>query len=166
MELKSESCNEKVLKDLLRQCIPPESISIREGPCGTTLDYITTSTLIGHMNEIFGNFWRAEYSNHIKQREEMKNGKWNVIYSAKCRVTIFIKREDGIVWDPFFEGSACGESSSSRYGTACDFAIKTAESNALKRAARHLGEYMGNDLYPKQMMMGKNMKKVDVSEMF
>ena len=69
---------------------------------------------------------------------------WKVAYRASRRLTV-----RGVFGQCVYEGSAVGESIMPDFkrGDAHDMAIKTAESQALKRAVINLGDQFGLSLY-------------------
>ncbi|MFC9497674.1 Rad52/Rad22 family DNA repair protein [Streptomyces sp. NPDC056982] len=78
-------------------------------------------------------------------REIENNGRWTVVYRAQVRLTVkdVHGREIGH-WD----GEAVGDSyNQPKIGDAHDMAMKTASSQALKRAATNLGDQFGLSLY-------------------
>jgi hypothetical protein len=68
------------------------------------------------------------------------NAKWVVLASATVKLTI---HQTGAVYTE----AAAASQSGAQVGEVADFAIKTAESDALKRAATYLGTQFGLSLY-------------------
>ena len=106
--------------------------------------------VIAYLNRVFGiEFWSREIMSTwlIHETAEDKNGRigWTVTYGCKVRLTIrnpegeIVKTSDGVA-----TGSANNLPSR---GDAHDFAIKNADSYALKRAAKDLGDQFGLSLY-------------------
>ena len=83
----------------------------------------------------------------IYERErKLSSGKDGVAIAYKAHIAIVIHLPDG---DVTYSGSAVGEAinQASNAGDAHDQALKTAESQALKRAATNLGDQFGLGLY-------------------
>jgi recombination DNA repair RAD52 pathway protein len=101
------------------------------------------------MNRIFGfATWsaRVEAMELISEREVTgKDGKtrWNVIYRAKCTLQLGDTFGDGASYTEW----AAGDATNPTLADAHDLAIKTAESQALKRCAVNLGDQFGLSLY-------------------
>lgn len=99
-----------------------------------------------HMNIIFGfGGWSQEIDEMqlITEREtKLRNGKdgWYVVYRAKSRVTILAT---GAVYSEW----AAGINTHPILGNAHDLAMKTAESQATKRACMNIGDQFGLSLY-------------------
>ncbi|MGW0681845.1 Rad52/Rad22 family DNA repair protein [Streptomyces sp. NPDC002754] len=71
--------------------------------------------------------------------------RWTVIYRTKLRLEIFDPHGNRLA---FFEEYAAGDAANQKsLGDAHDQAIKTSESQALKRAATNLGDGLGLSLY-------------------
>jgi recombination DNA repair RAD52 pathway protein len=72
---------------------------------------------------------------------------WTVVYRSKVRLEIRDAHGNEL---SYFEEYAAGDAvNQPRLGDAHDFALKTAESQALKRAAVNLGDQFGLALYDK-----------------
>ena len=108
--------------------------------------------VIAYLNKVFGfEGWDREIVNTwlIDETGTEKNGRvgWTVTYGCQVRLTIrnpsgsVVKVSDGVA-----TGSANNLPSR---GDAHDFAIKNADSYALKRAAKDLGDQFGLSLYNK-----------------
>jgi hypothetical protein len=101
------------------------------------------------MNHIFGfGNWSADVTEMVLIAENpttTKQGKpaWNVIYRAKCTLRIGEPFDGGASYTEW----AAGEATNPVLGDAHDQAIKTAESQALKRCAVNLGDQFGLSLY-------------------
>jgi hypothetical protein len=110
---------------------------------GRELSYIEGAHAIAEANRIFGfDGWDRETveSRCVMAREN--RGTFLVVYTAKVRLTV---REDGekIVR----EGHGCGEARGDSAGEAHDLALKTAETDAIKRALATFGKPFGLALY-------------------
>lgn len=96
------------------------------------------------MNRIFGFAeWsaRVDAMELISEREvQGRDGKsrWNVVYRARCTVD---------VGEALYTEWAAGDATNPTLADAHDQAIKTAESQALKRCAMNLGDQFGLSLY-------------------
>lgn len=113
---------------------PPRwKIQSRPGPGGRKLDYIAASVIIETANRIFGpNGWGVRYKNPPQWSD---------------RANAYVST--ATVWV-----TGAGEREGTGVGVLTQFspdgheqAIKTAESDALKRAMRHFGAAFGNSLY-------------------
>ncbi|MFE6405143.1 Rad52/Rad22 family DNA repair protein [Streptomyces alboflavus] len=104
------------------------------------------------LNRIFG-FGGWSYATDMVLVREIEitpqapNGRsrWTVIYRAKCRLEVRDPQGNPLA---FFEEFAAGDSANQpALGDAHDNAMKTAESQALKRCAVNLGDQFGLSLY-------------------
>ena len=116
----------------------------KRSQAGRNLSYLEAWDVKAHLNRIFGFLnWSADVVTADLAFEQEKDGKWNVGYKVILRLTI----------GELFEGSATyteaaiGSATLPQRGEAHDMAIKTAESDALKRAAINLGTQFGLSLY-------------------
>lgn len=144
-------------REVLAQRLNASRIASRQQG-GKTLSYLEAWDVKAHLIRVFGygNF-DAELLDykHIATREYQRDGKdmVEVVYSAKVRLEI---REDLIPTDPnawprvcTYTEAACGSASGpvNMLGEHHDNALKTAESDALKRCATYLGNQFGLSLY-------------------
>lgn len=111
--------------------------------------YLETWDVLAHLGRIFGpENWDKEVEYAIvfeSQRDPSKPGGWDVCYSAKCR--LIIRDPDGAlvcIKEDAATGSALNHPSRA---DAHDLALKSAVSDALKRAAKDLGNQFGLSLY-------------------
>jgi recombination DNA repair RAD52 pathway protein len=101
------------------------------------------------MNQIFGfGNWSADVTEMqlVSEREvQQRNGKmgWNVIYRARCCLRV----GDESLFGTSYTEWAAGDATNPTLADAHDQAIKTAESQALKRCAVNLGDQFGLSLY-------------------
>jgi recombination DNA repair RAD52 pathway protein len=101
------------------------------------------------LNAIFGFAeWSADVSRMelISEREvTQRNGKqgWNVVYRAMCTLRVGDTFAGGATYTEW----AAGDATNPTLSDAHDQAIKTAESQALKRCAVNLGDQFGLSLY-------------------
>ena len=103
--------------------------------------------VIAHLTRIFGFMdWDKEIDYELIFETERAAGRWDVAYSAKCRLTIRDAEEFESVHEDAATGSAKNQPSRA---DAHDLAIKAAVSGALKRAAKDLGNQFGLSLYKK-----------------
>lgn len=118
---------------------------------GKQLSYLEAYDVKAHLIRIFGygNFdtHLVEY-HHVIDRPYLKDGKdmVEVVYSARMELTV--RDPDGAFLCSFTEG-AVGSASGpmNTLGDHHDNALKTAESDALKRCAINLGNQFGLSLY-------------------
>ncbi|KAL7482311.1 hypothetical protein ACHAW6_007987 [Cyclotella cf. meneghiniana] len=117
-------------------------ISSRQGPGGKKLDYMPGEVVTQTLNEAFGyDGWCLEVKNTMRE-EILKDdkGRHIVAYNATVRIT---HRRSGV----FREDCGAGDAVDKSLGTASGNALKSAITDAMKRAARHFGEKLGNALY-------------------
>lgn len=113
----------------------------RRGPGGRSLVYYNGETVSRLLNDIFGfdgwnmNVLKVERICCVQEKD-----RWQVGYMAHVRVT---HRESGT----FKEDMGSGDAIDKHMPTAVQNSVKGAITDALKRAARHFGEKLGNSLY-------------------
>lgn len=112
---------------------------------GISLSYLEAWDVKAHLIRIFGfGGWSAEViSADLAFEDKDEKGRWNVGYKVVMRLTI----HGDDYTRPTYTEAAVGSSTQSSRGDAHDMAIKTAESDALKRAAINLGTQFGLSLY-------------------
>lgn len=112
-----------------------------------------------HLTRIFGfGGWDDEIltSELVKEIEippstQTGRSRWTVVYRSSRRLTV--RTPDGSTL-AVFEASACGDSTNQpSIGDAHDNALKTAESQALKRCAINLGDQFGLSLYDDESVL-------------
>jgi recombination DNA repair RAD52 pathway protein len=135
--------NNRQLDQLFKE-INPARVAERKG-----MAYLATWDVIAHLTRIFGfEGWSKEIDYepiYESQRDPSKSGGWDVAYSAKCRLVI--RDSNGTVLC-VHEDAATGQAQNQpSRGDAHDLAIKSAVSDALKRAAKDLGNQFGLSLY-------------------
>jgi hypothetical protein len=131
----------------LLEPIHPGRVSHRDGQ-----SHLEAYDVRAHLNRVFGfGRWSADLLTLdmlYEQATETKNGKpaFAVGYRATVRLTVCAP--DGTVLATYTE-AACGDGLMPDYKRADthDFAVKTAESQALKRCAINLGDQFGLSLY-------------------
>mmetsp|Transcript_19803 Transcript_19803/g.43089 ORF Transcript_19803/g.43089 Transcript_19803/m.43089 type:complete len:409 (-) Transcript_19803:513-1739(-) len=117
-------------------------VSTRRGPGGMKLTYMGGDMVTKTLNEAFGyNGWCLEVKNTSRE-EPIKDekGRYHVAYIATVRVT---HQRSGV----FREDCGAGDSIDRSLASASGNALKGAVTDAMKRAARHFGEKLGNSLY-------------------
>jgi len=125
-------------------------LSCRPGPGGKKLTYLSGEGVTRTLNEIFGfDGWNMDI---VKtQREECirdDKGRFHVAYTAQVRLT---HRQSGT----YKEDVGASDSIDKIMGTAVAHALKGSITDALKRAARHFGEKLGNTLYQGNFSISK-----------
>ena len=129
-------------KRKLRQPLAAEHISEREGDDGT-VRYLEGWRAIQLANAIFGeDRWGAEVVGEVTYRPIPQTGRRNAspvlgIYTATVRVTV-----DGCPSHSDVGAAAVEEQTPEHHATA----YKAAVTDGLKRALRHLGAGLGNEL--------------------
>jgi DNA recombination protein Rad52 len=125
--------------EILLKGINADRIAQRKGGGGKALSYLEAWDVKAHMNRIFGFLnWSADVLSADIAYEDNSDGKWSVGYKV-----ILCLRVNGASYTEAAVGSAVLPSR----GEAHDMAIKTAESDAFKRAAINLGDQFGLSLY-------------------
>ena len=114
----------------------------KRSQAGRNLSYLEAWDVKAHLIRIFGfGGWSWEVITADLAFESEKDGKWNVGYKVVGRLTI------GNDYHPTYTEAAVGSATLPQRGEAHDMAVKTAESDALKRAAINLGTQFGLSLY-------------------
>lgn len=131
--------NEGQYEQLLKP-LNPNRVEKRS-QAGRNLSYLAAWEVKAHLIRIFGfGNWDAEVLSADLAFESEKDGKWNVGYKVILRLHI--------QWlGCTYTEAAIGSATLPQRGEAHDMAIKTAESDALKRAAINLGTQFGLSLY-------------------
>lgn len=124
---------------MLEDKLNPQAISKREGPGGMQLSYLEGWYIIDVMNRAFGfNGWSGD----IKTLELVTAGEAYCVYQVEA---VFA---DGSKVTK--TGVGHGTSKLKDEHEANGMALKEAETDAMKRACRYLGNKFGNSLYDKQ----------------
>jgi DNA recombination protein Rad52 len=133
--------NDKQLKQLFAP-INPRRVKKLQGK----FSYLETWDVIAHLNRIFGFLgWDKEVKTAELVFESESNDRWTVCYRATVRLVV---NADLYATRKISEDCATGEASNQpKRGEAHDLALKTAVSEALKRAAKDLGNQFGLSLY-------------------
>lgn len=107
---------------------------------GRSLSYLEAWDVKAHLIRIFGfGGWSADVlAADLAFEEKNEKGQWNVGYKVTLRLAVA---------GATYTESAVGSASLPQRGEAHDMAVKSAESDALKRAAINLGTQFGLSLY-------------------
>jgi recombination DNA repair RAD52 pathway protein len=132
----------KAQQEQLIKGINPTRIAKRQGGGGKSLSYLESWDVKAHLIRIFGfGGWNwTVLKAELAFEEQNERGNWNVGYKVIGRLYIHSLECD-------YTEAAVGSASLSQRGEAHDMAIKTAESDAIKRAAINLGDQFGLSLY-------------------
>jgi DNA recombination protein Rad52 len=125
-------------------------VSSRPGPGGKKLTYMSGEGVTRTLNEIFGyDGWNLDI---VKtNREECvkdEQGRWHVAYTSHVRLT---HNKSGA----YKEDVGASDSIDRSMASAIGHALKGSITDALKRAARHFGEKLGNVLYQGNFTLNK-----------
>ena len=125
----------------------------RVGKDGKGFSHVEAYEIRAHLNRIFGFArWSADLTDLTEVFATEKDGKWTVLYRATVRLAVCAP--DGTVLATYTE-AATGEAKNQPHrGDAHDLAMKTAESQAMKRCAANLGDQFGLSLYRKGSVQG------------
>lgn len=125
----------------LMKPLNPSRIAKRQGGGGRQLSYLEAWDVKAHLIRIFGfGGWSWDVISVEQAFEDENSGKWNVGYRVAGRLTI-------PTLDCSYTEAAVGSATLPQRGEAHDMAVKTAESDAIKRAAINLGTQFGLSLY-------------------
>jgi hypothetical protein len=138
----------KLTNEQYEQLLKPLNASrvAQRNQAGISLSYLEAWDVKAHLIRIFGfGGWSADVlSADLAFEEKDEKGRWNVGYKVVMRLRI---HADDFSEDTTYTEAAVGSSTQPQRGEAHDMAIKTAESDALKRAAINLGTQFGLSLY-------------------
>jgi recombination DNA repair RAD52 pathway protein len=131
-------------QEILLKGLNPQRISQRKGGGGKALSYLEAWDVKAHLIRVFGfgGFSSDVLSAELMFEDQVGNN-WNVGYKVILRLTIGHPFNDSATYTE----AAVGSASLPQRGEAHDMAVKTAESDALKRAAINLGDQFGLSLY-------------------
>lgn len=140
----------KLTNEQYEQLLKPLNASrvAQRNQAGISLSYLEAWDVKAHLIRIFGfGGWSADVlSADLAFEEKDEKGRWNVGYKVVMRLRIH--GDDPLaIADATYTEAAVGSSTQPQRGEAHDMAIKTAESDALKRAAINLGTQFGLSLY-------------------
>lgn len=137
--------------------IHPSRVTVRKDD---GLSHLEAYDVRAHLNRIFGfGRWSADlidltalYEQMSEKTNKDKTSTWEVVsvgYRATMRLTV--RAPDGTVLATYTEAAAGSATNFpvTKRSDAADFAIKTAESQALKRCVTNLGDQFGLSLYQK-----------------
>ena len=138
--------NDAQYQQLLKP-LNPSRVAKRQ-QAGRSLSYLEAWDVKAHLNRIFGFCnWSADViESSLAFEEKNEKGQWNVGYKVVLRLRIHAG-QDTFLGDTTYSEAAVGSATLPSRGEAHDMAIKTAESDALKRAAINLGTQFGLSLY-------------------
>jgi DNA recombination protein Rad52 len=141
MEQESTMLNQQQYDQLLKPLNP--SRVAKRSQAGRSLSYLEAWDVKAHLNRIFGFLnWSADVLEATLAFEDQnEKGQWQVGY----KVILCLRLHDGSFAS--YTEAAVGSASLPQRGEAHDMAVKTAESDALKRAAINLGTQFGLSLY-------------------
>jgi hypothetical protein len=127
-------------KDQLLKPLNPSRVATRS-QAGRSLSYLETWDVKAHLIRIFGfGGWSWDVKTaELAFEEKNEKGQWNVGYKVIGTLTINH-------WASYTE-AAVGSATLPQRGEAHDMAVKTGESDALKRSAINLGTQFGLSLY-------------------
>jgi DNA recombination protein Rad52 len=115
-------------------------ISTRMGASNRKMPYLSGEQVSRSLNDIFGyDGWDLTVLRVQREEQLKEHGKYTVCYAAHVRVTI---RASGA----FREDWGTREATDKNFGKAIDTALKGSVTDALKRAAKHFGDKLGNDI--------------------
>lgn len=141
--------NDAQYEQLLKP-LNPSRVAKRQ-QAGRNLSYLEAWDVKAHLNRIFGFLnWSADVvESSLAFEDQNEKGQWNVGYKVTLRLTIHPPAGDSALgWSSAsYTECAVGSASLPQRGEAHDMAVKTAESDALKRAAINLGTQFGLSLY-------------------
>lgn len=112
---------------------------------GATLSYLAAYDVKAMLIRVFGFGGFSSETTHtaiLDVDRYQKDGKPQIRIAALCTVQLHIHQLGAT-----YSESAVASQSGATYGDVADFAVKTAESDALKRAAINLGTQFGLSLY-------------------
>lgn len=121
-------------------------VCTRPGPGNKKLTYLSGDGVTRTLNDVFG--WDGWNLDIVRtQREECikDKDKYTVVCTAMVRVT---HRASG----SYREDCGAGDSTDRCFATAVANALKASVTDALKRAARHFGDKLGNCKYKRGVM--------------
>lgn len=128
-------------QEILLKGLNTSRISQRKGGGGRALSYLEAWDVKAHLIRIFGfgGFSSDVLTANLMFEDQVGNN-WNVGYKVILRLHIHDLNAT-------YTEAAVGSASLPQRGEAHDMAVKTAESDALKRAAINLGDQFGLSLY-------------------
>lgn len=142
--------NAKQYETLLSPIRPGRVSSRRQS--GKDLSYVEAYDIKAHLTRIFGFCnWDSEVEeyHHVTDRPYLKDGKTEMVEVVyNCRMRLNVRDPEGHFLCTYVEAAAGSASGPlSQLGDLHDNALKSAESDALKRCAINLGSQFGLSLY-------------------
>ena len=144
--------NKRQYEQLLRP-LNPARVAKRQ-QANRQLSYLEAWDVKAHLIRIFGfGGWDWTVTTAELAFEQQVDGKWNVGYKVIGTLVIhgidlFVDDKHQVITrDAVYSEAAIGSATLPQRGEAHDMAVKTAESDALKRAAINLGTQFGLSLY-------------------
>lgn len=132
----------------LMKGITGNRVARRKGSGGMTLSYLEAYDVRAHLTRMFGFCnWSATVTDvtlTFEEQEQNEKKRWNVGYLVTLRLSINDPQGQHLC---DYTEAAVGSATLPSRGEAHDMAVKTAESDALKRAAVNLGDQFGLSLY-------------------
>lgn len=139
----------KLTSEQYQQLLKPLNASrvAQRNQSGISLSYLEAWDVKAHLIRIFGfGNWSADVlSADLVFEDKDEKGRWNVGYKVLMRLRIHAYED--FLGDTTYTEAAVGSATLPSRGEAHDMAVKTAESDALKRAAINLGTQFGLSLY-------------------
>ena len=122
----------------------------RPGPGNRKLTYLSGDSVTRTLNDIFGfDGWCLEIKESRREScEKDDKQRFHVAYTSVVRLT---HRQTGA----FKEDCGAGDSIDRSIGKAVSHALKASVTDAMKRAARHFGDKLGNSLYDTSFTLNK-----------
>jgi hypothetical protein len=153
--------NDEQYSQLLKP-LNPSRVAKRTGGGNKSLSYLEAWDVKAHLIRIFGfGAWSADVlDTQLAYEEQTDKGNWSVGYKVVLRLTL-------PTLGCTYTEAAVGSAMLGQRGEAHDMAIKTAESDALKRAAINLGTQFGLSLYDNgstKDVVGKTLDRDTVSQ--
>jgi DNA repair and recombination protein RAD52 len=145
-EEKDLECRRRTAQDL-RRPLGPSEISYRPGHGGRSVAYLTGSTVIELMNEVFSyDGWSFEIvRTELLSEKQLGEDVWTILMGATVRIRLSSPHKPVTRQD-----IGCGTADNTKgRAVAVEKAIKEAVTDGLKRAARQFGNCLGNCVYDK-----------------
>lgn len=140
----------KAQREQLLKPLNPKRVAQRQ-QAGRSLSYLEAWDVKAHLIRVFGfGGWSADVlDSTLVFEDKSEKGNWEVAYKVTLRLVIHpADQEQRVVFDSAsYTEAAVGSAFLPKRGEAHDMALKTAESDALKRAAINLGTQFGLSLY-------------------
>jgi recombination DNA repair RAD52 pathway protein len=159
----------KEINDYLNEKLDPKFIKVHPH---NGFDYIEAHHAIQEANRVFGfDGWanriiKSSVSCEQEGQDKYGNTQYEVCYSVVVEIEVRGFSDKGEIISAFRQGTATGSGFSKRLSDAHDSALKTAESDGIKRALKNFGNRFGLALYDDSREgVGANTTKEQV-EMF